>query len=164
MNLSRVRVFGFELQGDVRLQRGFSLLGALSYAEGDDLERDEPLNSIDPLKVVAGLRYLAPANRYGGDLISTFTNKKRRIDDSVVRLTPSPGYGILDVLGYYNFSKRATLNLGVFNLFDKKYFLWSDLQGIGIAGGATGAIPLAATLDRFSQPGINARVTFRYQF
>ncbi len=54
------------------------------------------------------------------------------------------------------------LNAGVFNLTDRKYFLWSDLQGVG--GGTSPLAVNAATLDRFSQPGRNARVTLKYQF
>jgi len=62
---------------------------------------------------------------------------------------------------YWNITKQAALNIGLFNLTDEKYTLWSDLQGIG---GGTAALPSATTMDRFSQPGRNVRVSFKYQF
>lgn len=162
VNLSNVRIYGFEARGEVGFRNGFGLIGAIGYAEGDDTDRNQPINSIDPLKLVTGLRYNAPGNRWGGQLIGTFVTRKERINPATAPvLLASPGFGLLDLLGYWNLSKQATLNFGVFNLTDRKYFLWSDLQG---TGGGTAAIGTVASLDRFSQPGRNARVTLRYQF
>jgi hemoglobin/transferrin/lactoferrin receptor protein len=67
---------------------------------------------------------------------------------------------VLDLIGYWNLSKKAELRLGLFNLTDEKYFLWSDLQGVG---GGTAALPTAASLDRYSQPGRNVRITLKFQ-
>lgn len=162
INLNNVRIYGLEARGEVTFKNGFGLIGAIGYAEGDDTDRNQPINSIDPLKLVAGLRYNAPANRWGGQLIGTFVARKERIDLTTAPVPlASPGFGLLDLLGYWNLSKQATLNFGVFNLTDQKYFLWSDLRGVG---GGTAAMGTIASLDRFSQPGRNARVTLRYQF
>lgn len=162
INLNNVRIYGLEARGEVGFRNGFGLIGALGYAVGDDTDRNQPINSIDPLKLVTGLRYNAPGNRWGGQLIGTAVERKHRIDTTTAPVPlASPGFGLLDLLGYWNLSKRATLNFGVFNLTDRKYFLWSDLQG---TGGGTAAMGTIASLDRFGQPGRNARVTFKYQF
>lgn len=162
VNLSSVTIYGFEARGEIGFKNGFGLIGALGYTVGDDTGRDQPLNSVDPLKLVTGLRYNAPGNRWGGQLVGTIVERKHRIDTTSAPVPlASPGFGLLDLLGYWNLSKQATLNFGVFNLTDRKYFLWSDLQG---TGGGTAAMGTIASLDRFSQPGRNARVTLRYQF
>ncbi len=162
VNLSNVRIYGLEARGEVTFKNGFGLIGALGYTVGDDTERNLPLNSVDPLKLVIGLRYNAPGNRWGGQLVGTAVERKHRIDTTTAPAPlASPGFGLLDLLGHWNLSKQATLNFGFFNLTDRKYFLWSDLQG---AGGGTAALGTIASLDRFSQPGRNARVTLRYQF
>lgn len=162
VNLSNVRIYGFEARGEVTFRNGFGLIGAIGYAQGDDTDRNQPINSIDPLKLVTGLRYNAPGNRWGGQLIGTAVERKHRIDTTTAPVPlASPGFGLLDLLGHWNLSKRATLNFGVFNLTDRKYFLWSDLRGVG---GGTAAMGTAASIDRFSQPGRNARVSLKYQF
>ena len=121
------------------------------------------MNSIESLKLVTGLRYNAPGNRYGGQLVGTFVAKKERIDQTTAPVpVASPGFAVFDLLGYWNITKQFVLNAGVFNLTDRNYFLWSDLQGVG--GGTSPLATNVATLDRFSQPGINARITLKYQF
>jgi hemoglobin/transferrin/lactoferrin receptor protein len=41
---------------------------------------------------------------------------------------------------------------GIFNLFDRKYWLWSDLRNITNPG---------ASVDRYTQPGRNFAVQLR---
>lgn len=161
INLNNVRIEGAEFKGDVELGGGFGLAGSLAYARGDDLDTDLPIDSVDPMKLVAGLIYDAPSGDWGGQLIGTAVERKKRLDPTGAATVPSPGFGVLDLTGWWNLSKRAVLNFGVFNLGDRKYFLWSDLQGTG--GGAT---PMASntSIDRYSQPGRNASVSVKYQF
>jgi hemoglobin/transferrin/lactoferrin receptor protein len=162
-NLSNVRIVGFEARGDAALGGGFGLLGAFSYAEGKDTGRDQPVNSIDPPKLVTGLKYDAAGARFGGQLIATFAARKDAADiDQTSAPVPlgSPSYSVLDLTAYWEPSRRLMLNVGVFNLADEKYFLWSDLQGVG---GGTAALPTASSVDRFSQPGRNLRATLKYQ-
>jgi hemoglobin/transferrin/lactoferrin receptor protein len=162
-NIANVRISGFEARGELSLGGGFGLIGALSYAEGEDTDLKQPLNSVDPVKLVTGLRYDAPGKLWGGELVGTFVEKKKDEDiDQTGTSVPlaSPGYSVLDLIGYWSLSKKAQLRFGLFNLTDEKYFLWSDLQGVG---GGTAALPTAASLDRYSQPGRNVRITLKFQ-
>lgn len=162
VNLSNVRIYGFEARGEFAFSKGWSAIGALGYAVGDDTDRDQPVNTIDPAKLVAGLKYDAPAKQWGAQLIGTFVEKKKRIDQTTTPvLRASPSYTLLDLVGYWNITRQAALNIGLFNLTDEKYTLWSDLQG---TGGGTAALPSAIAMDRFSQPGRHVRVSFKYQF
>ena len=162
VNLTNVRIQGFEARGEVSSRSGFGLIGALGYADGEDTDRHQPLNSIDPLKLVTGLKYDAPGQRWGGQLMGTFVERKKQIDQTIAPvLIPSPSYSVFDLIVYWNLSKQVALNFGLFNLTDEKYFLWSDLQGVG---SGTAAFAGPASLDRFSQPGRNARATLKFQF
>ena len=73
------------------------------------------------------------------------------IDASAPRLA-SPGYGIVDVLAHLNIGQRVRLNAGLFNVTDKTYMRWGDTAGIGNDAPA-----------RFTQPGLNAGLTFRIE-
>lgn len=155
INLNKVRIFGLEVKGSWKLDRTLALKGGFAYAHGDNQQTDQPLNSIDPIKLVAGLQYTQPGDRFGGEIATTLVAAKDRVDTSTGNLFKSPGYGLVDVFGRYNFSRQAALNFGVFNLLDKKYWHWSDVRG---------QLATDATLDRFTQPGRNASASFRYQF
>ena len=49
-------------------------------------------------------------------------------------LHATPGYGVIDLLAHWNFAPGAKLNVGVFNLGDRKYWEGGDLpDGIAVA-------------------------------
>lgn len=102
-----------------------------------------------------GLRYKALEDRWGTDLIGTFVSAKNRSRIDGDDLFAPNGYFLLDLLGYYNFSKNASLNVGLFNLFNSEYYVWSDVRGL------TNDDP---NLKRFAPPGFNAAVNFVFRF
>ena len=75
---------------------------AAAYARGKDLERDQPLNSVDPASGVASLGYDAASGRWGGELVTTVVAAKRRVDRSRVDLYRTDSYATLDMLGHVN--------------------------------------------------------------
>lgn len=151
-NLARARIRGVEVRGALDLGAGLKLLAAAAYAKGDNEETGQPLDSIDPPKAVLGLRY-ARGGRWDTELVATLVDDKGRVSDAA--LFQAPGYGALDLLGQYRFSKHASFNWGVFNLTDKKYWQWSDVRGQSA---------LSPARDRFTQPGRYAGASFKYQF
>jgi hemoglobin/transferrin/lactoferrin receptor protein len=54
-----------------------------------------------------------------------------------------------------NVQERLRLNFGVFNLLDRKYWEWSDVRGRPAND---------PVIDRYSRPGIHARVSASYRF
>ncbi|MCF5495194.1 TonB-dependent receptor, partial [Pseudomonas syringae] len=68
----------------------------------------------------------------------------------------TPGFGILDLTGYYKVSNDVTVNAGLYNLTDKKYWRWDDVRGYDGVGEAGVTAP--ANLDRLTQPGRNFSV------
>jgi hemoglobin/transferrin/lactoferrin receptor protein len=154
-NLTSARIYGAEARGALSIGENWSLKSSVAWARGDNREHDEPLNSVDPLKGVLGLAFDESQRRWGAELIGTAVRRKTDIDMSAGPQFASPGYVTVDVLAYANFQERLRLNFGVFNLLDRKYWEWSDVRGRPAND---------PVIDRYSRPGINARVSASYRF
>lgn len=171
VNLDRVRVKGAEARFEGRASSGLYTTLALSYATGTQtglgVER-VPLQSIDPLKLVAGVGYRAPDGRFGGQLIMTHSGRKeasRTVGvDNLGRPTTVCGgstcfrpdsFTILDATAFVRVMDALTLRAGVFNILDKKYSWWSDVRGLASTSLVT---------DAYTQPGRNASVSLSFRF
>ncbi len=160
INRDEVDINGAELSGTLELSAfneafaGLSLQAAVAYADGEDKDSGEPINSIEPLTGVLGLRYTAPSKRWGTDLIWTLVNGKNESDiDANNPRMATDDYGIVDLLAHVNLGDRVRVNVGFFNLGDKSYIRWADTAAIG--DDAPG---------RFTQPGFNAGADIRVEF
>ncbi|EKC7897363.1 heme/hemoglobin uptake receptor PhuR, partial [Pseudomonas aeruginosa] len=167
-NIERAVIKGVELKGRLELgafgaPQGLYTQGSVAYAYGRNKDNGEPINSVNPLTGVFGLGYDEADGNYGGLLSWTLVKRKDRVDDSTFH-TPdgtasqfkTPGFGVLDLNAYYRLSKDLTLNAGLYNLTDKKYWLWDDVRGYDSVGEASALAP--ANIDRLSQPGRNFAV------
>nr|CAD6409996.1 TonB-dependent hemoglobin/transferrin/lactoferrin family receptor [Rhizobium sp. Q54] len=119
-NRDKVRIYGVELSGHKRFNNGMRVYGALSFADGVDLDTDEDIRSVPPLKVVLGTGYATET--WGADLI--FTAAQGVDDDGDANTIDAPGYGIFDLTGWWEpeQTKGLTIRAGVYNLFDKTYY------------------------------------------
>jgi hemoglobin/transferrin/lactoferrin receptor protein len=160
-NVAEARIVGAEI--DLRFTaatlaprlEGWSGRLAASWTQGDDLQRDQPLNSIDPPRAVLSLRYDAPSARLGSELALTAVEAQRRVDRSRGDLYRTDGYATLDWLANVSFSPRLRLNLGLFNLTDTRYIEWSDVRGRAAGD------PL---IPYYTRAGFTASASLRYQF
>lgn len=162
-NISRARIQGLEAKGRLNLEyfgasQGLYTQGSIAYARGENQDTGQPLNAVNPLKGVFGLGY--EGEQYGALLNWTVVKRKNRVDseefhvpDGTSSQFKTPGFGILDLTGYYKISKDLTLNAGLYNVTDKKYWLWDDVRGYDSVGEASATQP--ANLDRLTQPGRN---------
>jgi len=160
-NVAEARIYGAEL--DARIAAGAWSPGlegwtgrlAASWTRGDDLVRDEPLNSIDPPRLVLGVRYDAPSTRWGTEVALTAVEAQRDADRSRADLYRTDGYATLDWLANVSLSSRLRLNVGLFNLTNAEYIEWADVRG-RVAGD-----PL---IPYYTRAGFNASVSLRYDF
>jgi hemoglobin/transferrin/lactoferrin receptor protein len=157
INRARVRIWGLEGKAEFRITDGWSTIASVGLTRGDDLSAHQPINSINPLKGVVGLNYDAPGERYGGALSVTALGRQRRVDETAGALFRSPGFAVVDLTAYWNITSQSTLTAGAFNLFDRKYWLWSDLVRSGLR-------PTDAAIDRYTQPPRNVAMSFKYVF
>ena len=151
VNREEVVIQGLELRASMDIGNGFAARAALAYADGNDEQRDEPLDSVEPLTGVFGLAYSAANGRWGTELIWTLAQGKDPDDVNSTSMRPTPGgYGVVDLLAHVDVGTRSRLYLGLFNIGDKTYIRWNDTAAIGRDAPA-----------RFTQPGFNAAATFR---
>ncbi len=71
----------------------------------------------------------------------------------------APGYGVVDLMAYWRPAavKGMQLQLGVFNLFDKKYW-----EAINVPTAGATAIP--RPVDWYTEPGRSVRLSLTYQY
>lgn len=162
LNVQNARIYGLEATGEYRFspeKYGFSLLGSIGLTVGDDTNLNQPLTTIDPFKAVAGLRYRAPEDMWGADLTATYVGRARVPSASTI-IVPND-YITVDLTGFVKFTPQVTLNLGIFNLFNAKYFEYADLRDSGLNSTNPAQV---ARADRFAQPGIGIAGSLNWRF
>jgi hemoglobin/transferrin/lactoferrin receptor protein len=159
-NIGNARIRGLEATGALSLLvigdglRDVAIRGALSYSEGDDIENDKPLSSIDPLEVTLGVHY--QPGRFGLELVTSWADDKNYEEEtrtgSITRRTPS--FTVVDLFARYELTPDIRLTAGLFNLTDEQYWRWSNVRFTGASG----------DVERFSEPGLNGRVGLELRF
>lgn len=176
INRGEVEVKGVEAEGMWLMADNWLARVAYSYNEGTDND-DQPLASIIPAKAVGGLTYNAPSRRWSvtanithqqrkdpSDYGKSITNGSYGVEVVPVYAYKAREYTLLDVFGNYAITPRINLTAGVYNVFNKEYYLWNRVR----TAGAGTAIFQGATspegIGRWSQPGRNVRFTVSYDF
>ncbi|VFR84827.1 Outer membrane receptor proteins, mostly Fe transport [plant metagenome] len=176
INRGDVEVKGVEAEGMWLLADNWLARVAYSYNEGTDND-DQPLASIIPAKAVGGLTYNAPSRRWSvtanithqqrkdpSDYGKSITNGSYGVEVVPVYAYKAREYTLLDVFGSYAITPRINLTAGVYNVFNKEYYLWNRVR---TAGGGSAIFQGATSPDgigRWSQPGRNVRFTLSYDF
>lgn len=158
MNLDKVKIYGAELASTFYLDKalnapqGMYTKLSVTYAEGEDRKTGDALDSVAPLTGVFGLGL--DRDTYGAEAnVKMVAAKDDWQSDTNVSAS---GYTLLDLTGYYKPMQDLTLRAGLFNAFDKKYWLYSDLAGTEESS--------TFSKDIKSQPGRNWGVSVDYQF
>jgi hemoglobin/transferrin/lactoferrin receptor protein len=139
VNFARAKIRGFEAKGDYRFDNGVGVRAAASWARGSTRQAgaavSRPLDSIEPFKLVAGVFYQPEDGPFRAEIVTTHSAGKPqpRTNNSACANTPCftpDGFWIVDATASYRILDHATLRVGLFNIFDKKYFWWSDVRGV----------------------------------
>lgn len=147
-NIASARIQGFEADIQVPIKLGLGFLtpsGNISYLRGDNLDTNEPLNTITPLKTVLNLRWQNLLSNYYVDFTTRIVNKQKRLSDSffVGNGGAEPGFATSDIRGGYTYKKeryRMSFNVGITNLFDRFYreqFSFAPARGRSFVFGTT---------------------------
>lgn len=169
INLARAKIEGIEGKLEANTDWGLTGQLAISYAKGDVTEGSEraPLASVDPLKLVAGLGWRDPGDRFGGQIIMTHSARKELGRTTYVNAAGAPAsicttacfrpdaFTILDATAFVRIADAFTLRAGLFNILDKKYAWWSDVRGLSASSTIT---------DAFTQPGRNISLSLTARF
>lgn len=154
-NVNRARISGVEARALVNVTASLRARFAAAWSKGDDQTRGQPLNSIDPAKAVASVEWdYAPASLTAA-LHVTGVAKKTRIDQTTGPYVPTGGFATADLTVQWRPHHAVTVNVGVFNLFDREYVLWSDVRSLANIG---------PVFERYTQPGRNASLSAKVTF
>lgn len=122
-NLSKVHVWGVELSAAYVVTETVRINGALSWQKGTQQAEAGAANTphtLPPLKTVVGVTWDVPEYDLSFDVIGTFANAIRNTS-SQSNFKPA-GYGLIDAFAHWTVNENAVVNVGVKNLFDKRYF------------------------------------------
>lgn len=165
ININSAKVKGLEGKLDLTLPSGFNARLAMAYAHGTTSSPTVPnghLTDINPLTAVFGLGYREPTSGWFGGQFALTYNGQKEVDEAT-NIIGCSGLGcyrpdavfLLDFTAHVRIAEMITLRGGVFNIFDKKYALWSDVRGLA----ATSTV-----LDAYTRPGRNGSVSVSLRF
>lgn len=170
-NPNDVTIYGIEYQGELNLgelgmAEGLKLKGGLTYTKARE-ETDsgkQPYSAADPLNGHVGVAYDAPSDRWGVEWMTYFSAAKKAKDisdddlnASYGALSPIGGYGVSNLTAYFRPIKDMQINAGVYNVFDKRYAVWSESQ-------STNAYYQSLPYEYVTEPGRTFAINFRYDF
>ncbi|MDF7675316.1 TonB-dependent hemoglobin/transferrin/lactoferrin family receptor [Neisseriaceae bacterium ESL0693] len=176
-NFSKAHIYGGEAYARWKFAPDWKVSGSLAYARGSLRQDgvDHPLNSVSPMKVKLGLAY--EQERWGShvDLTYVAAKKDKDIYSASSFYNPSRSYALVDMGGYWKPAKHLSLRLGVNNVFNQKYWNWSDIAYLtpnvhDNAHGTTGASDgntvsmTRNNADFYSAPGRTFNLGLRYTF
>jgi hemoglobin/transferrin/lactoferrin receptor protein len=159
-NIARARIYGSEVSATVPLgawiegMQGWTTRVSGAWSRGEDLTRNEPLNSVDPGKALLSVAYDAPSGAWRAELVATSVAAKRQVDDSRVELYRTDAYVALDLLARANLGHGLTVDAGLFNLTNQSYIEWADVRGRPVGD------PL---IPYYTNPGRNLAVILRWR-
>lgn len=156
-NVDRAEIWGVEAALSFALGaaspglQGWSVDLSAAYAHGDDLQRDVPLDSVEPARAVLGLRHASADGRFRFGALLTGVADKRRVDMARPDPLRLDGFVTLDLTAGWTISGTWRVDAGVFNVGDRSHFEWTDVRG------RTAGDPL---LELYRRPGRNWRLAF----
>jgi hemoglobin/transferrin/lactoferrin receptor protein len=163
VNIDSASIYGVELKGVARWGSfaGARLSTPFSYGmtRGSDDSSDLPLNSIIPAKANIGVK--AELSAWDVRLDARYQDAKREADlDSPYLPKPAlpprikqftiPSALTVDLTAQWRLRKDLRLNAGITNITNKKYWNWSDVQGLAATSLVTDAYTQAGRYYSFS--------------
>jgi hemoglobin/transferrin/lactoferrin receptor protein len=152
-NIGEVSIRGYEGKGEWRFMPEWALFGSVAIAWGQSEETGAPLDSVDPLTGVAGIRYRSLYSGWGGEFRGRYAAKKDAVSQAI--FFQPDGHSVYDALVSYEIAPAFSFNAGVFNLFNASYFNAQDVVGVQSTN---------ANLELFRATGrsFSANATFRW--
>ena len=155
VNLSNARIRGLEARTEWQPGAGWRINAGVASSRGysEAAGKQTPLDTIEPLRAVLGVRYKRGAWEWRGNVLHANGKSPDRISDQT--FYAPPGYTVLNLGLSWRPMANLTLHANVFNVTDRKYTRWSDVRGIASA---------SPVLDAYTAPGRNVQLSVRYDF
>ena len=156
INLASAHIRGVEVRTEWSIDTHWKSNGGIAYAQGEsDVNGVEtPLDTIQPLKAVAGVRYDEALWGVRATLIYSASKDSSQIAAGAAQFAP-PSYATLDLGFCWKPTRNLVVNTNWNNVFDARYWRWVDVRGLAAS---------STVLDAYTAPGRNAQVSVRYDF
>lgn len=159
-NLSEVRIWGIEVEGAYQVSDTLRLSGSAAWQKGDQRASagaDKTPTTLPPMTASVSLSWDAPLDGLTLDVAGTFASSVKYVS-SESNYKPA-GYGVIDTFARWQVAENAMLNVGVRNLFDKRYF-----EASAASYGQTASTAVAASNPIELQTGAGREVTASLDF
>lgn len=156
-NVSAATISGVEASANKTFNNGINLHASLAYAYGRNEDTGKYLRSVAPFKAIIGGGW--SNENFGFDLSSTLSAGMP--DDDVATTFDAPGYGIVDLSGWWTPEQVPGLRVqaGVYNIFDQEYFNALGVRDVNLTS-ATASQPR----EWYSEPGRTFKVSLTKTF
>ncbi len=114
-----------------RLLHGLSFDGSAYWARGENRDTANVLNSVGPAQATIGLNWTSTDGSWQTRLRGTLTKEWSERDETAGDLFKPPAYEVFDLYVARRVGDRLTVRAGVRNLTNRKYWVWSDVRGLG---------------------------------
>jgi len=160
-NIDSTKIYGGEVQysfnatGWFNKQDSVKAYANLFWSKGQNEETNQPLNNIDPNHLLLGVNWRSPSQNWNVALHTSIYAAKDDIDELDDRedaLYTTSGYGVIDLIANYQVNDKTLLSAAIYNLGDKRYWRWSDVNGLLVGD---------PVIDTLSASGINGSIQLR---
>ncbi len=156
VNRQRVSLSGFELKGAWRASAATTLRAAYGQTHGKDTSTRQPLNSVNPAKLVLGVDHRIGTWTLGATAHFVAGKSASQIDrTTTANQFATPGYALLDLRARWAISPGWQLSAAIHNVTDRKYWEWTNVRGIAAD---------SPTLDAYTAPGRSVSLALTHQF
>ncbi|WP_412058372.1 TonB-dependent hemoglobin/transferrin/lactoferrin family receptor [Bartonella sp. DGB2] len=126
INRESVDIWGMEAKTQLSFGYGWHGKGALIYSQGKDQVTKESLNSVQPLKMLAGVGFAK--EKWGSDLTITIVGEKELVSKNP-DFQNLPAYQLLDFTAWATplGKEGPRVQFGVYNIFNTRYWQPSNV-------------------------------------
>jgi hemoglobin/transferrin/lactoferrin receptor protein len=169
-NLNKVSIRGWDVRTDWAFAERWQANAAMAYSNGQQIQNGitAPLNTIQPLRAVLGMRY--DAIKWGAFANLVWNQGKAASNVNFNSNTGgtanqflTPASTILNLTGYWKPAKQITVNFNVNNVFNSTYWNWAGVQG-SVTTVSSPMYNAAAAQQSATAAPRNAQISLRYDF
>ncbi len=179
VNVAKASISGVEIGGSINgsvlgLSDDWTFGLKAQYSRGKNQDGD-PLKSIQPWSALMNIEYQAPSDRWNMQLTGRYSAAKKGKDTKETLYSwrgqeeqewpyLSGSYFVVDLTSQIQLDKDITLNIGIFNLFNKDYSTWDSLRDLPTYGTTNRIDREGRGLNRFSAPKRNFSISLEARF
>ena len=165
VNQSQAKIQGLDIRGEAHLNSTWRITGgwvtSKGYKESAAGARSS-LDTIQPMRLALGVGYKESQWDMTAHWMYTWAKKPDDVGTVLdmqsrrqVTQYVAPGYSLVNLQAQWRPIKDLSFNAGVNNLFNKKYWRWSDVRGLEAS---------SVVIDSYTAPGRNLSLGMRYDF